>query len=146
MSLGGLPDDFIMRAWAAFRLLCRQLGQTLHGASNRQFYGAGAELRQEEVFPERFKGSTEFDVAGTDEGGGPPPKGIPLWPNLRNCEVVIVASKGVQTGGVDQWQSTCLTGARLWAQTSKPQKQEEKALKTERGGKSQIAAGRKVSA
>lgn len=146
MSLGGLPDDFIMRAWAAFRLLCRQLGQTLHGASNRQFYRAGAGLRQEEVFPERFKGSTELDVAGTDEGGGPPPKGIPLWPNLRNCEVVIVASKGVQTGGVDQWQSTCLTGARLWAQTSKPQKQEEKALKTERGGKSQIAAGRKVSA
>lgn len=99
MSLGGLPDDFIMRAWAAFRLLCRQLGQTLHGASNQQFYRAGAGLRQEEVFPERLKGSTELVVAGTDEGGGPAPKGIPLWPNLRNCDVAIVASKGVQTGG-----------------------------------------------
>lgn len=141
MSLGGLPDDFIMRAWAAFRLLCRQLGQTLHGASNQQFYRAGAGLRQEEVFPERLKGSTELVVAGTDEGGGPAPKGIPLWPNLRNCDVAIVASKGVQTGGVEQWQSTCLTGARPWAQTSKPQKQEENALKTEPGGKSQIAAG-----
>lgn len=140
MSLGGLPDDFIMRAWAAFRLLCRQLGQTLHGASNQQFYRAGAGLRQEEVFPERLKGSTEL-VAGTDEGGGPAPKGIPLWPNLRNCDVAIVASKGVQTGGVEQWQRTCLTGARPWTQTSKPQKQEENALKSEPGGKSQIAAG-----
>lgn len=77
MSLGGLPDDFIVRAWAAFRLLCRQLGQTLHGASNQQFYRAGVGLRQEEVFPERLKGSTELAVAGTDEGGAPPPKGIP---------------------------------------------------------------------
>lgn len=78
MSLGGLPNDFIMRAWAAFRLPCRQRGQTLHGASNQQLYRAGVGLRQEEVFPEKLTGSTALDVAGADEGGGPPPQGTPF--------------------------------------------------------------------
>lgn len=51
--------------------------------------------------------------------------------SLGNGNAVTVVSKGVQAGGVDQWQSTCLTGARPWARTSKPEKKKENALKIE---------------
>lgn len=58
MSLGGLRDDFTVRARAAFRLLCRQISQalSLRGANNQQFPGAGAGLRQDCCFPKWLKG------------------------------------------------------------------------------------------
>lgn len=66
MSLGGLLDDFITRTRAAFRLLCRQISQAIHGANNQQLPRAGAELRK--GFPEWFEGAAELNGAGTERG------------------------------------------------------------------------------
>lgn len=66
MSLGGLLDDFIMRAWAAFRLLRRQIGQALCGANNQHFRGTGG--GKNEVFPGRLRGAAGLSGAGMEAG------------------------------------------------------------------------------
>lgn len=75
MRLGGLLDDFIMRAWAAFCLLRRQIGQALHRANNQHFRGTEG---KDEGFPGRLRGATGLNGAGTEEDGRPSLKSHPL--------------------------------------------------------------------